>query len=88
MCEGIFRRFLILYLFYMKAYDLVKSEFQFNHLDVSYEFAEYIDYVFIRNRAIFFVFKEGETDTKNPESFIKAYYKDYEFKKIIFLKQE
>lgn len=72
----------------MKAYDLFPSDFEFETLDVSWEFNEYIEFVFIRKRTIFFVFKKGNHKTKNQESFIKEYYKGYDFKHIKFLKQE
>lgn len=72
----------------MKSYDLFPSNFEFDGLDVSAEFNEYIEFVFIKNRTIFFVFKKGEIDTKTQESFILEYYAPYEFKHIKFLKQD
>lgn len=71
----------------MKAYDLFKSGFDFSCLDVSFEFNEYIDFVFIRKRTLFFVFKKDIKETKNQESFILEYYKYYDFKTIKFLRQ-
>lgn len=71
----------------MKTYDLFKSDFYFSCLDVSFEFNEYIDFVFIRKRTLFFVFKKDIKETKNQESFILEYYKYYDFKTIKFLRQ-
>lgn len=72
----------------MKSFKLVKSDFEFRNDDVSFEFNEYIDYVFISNSKMFFVFKNGFA-SKNPKNHIIDYYVCRGWKKsnIIFLNQ-
>jgi hypothetical protein len=70
----------------MKSFELRKSDFEFNHLDESSEFREYIDFVFESKNTIFFVFEKGFTNT-NPEVHIKEYYKSRSSKKVKFLRQ-
>lgn len=70
----------------MKSYQLSKSDFEFSIFDVSTEFKEYIDYVFISEKNIFFVFKKGYKRTKYSKKFILEYYKHWGFKEIKFLK--
>jgi len=71
----------------MKAYDLLKSHFEFNMLDVTMEFNEYIEFVFVRKETLFFVFYKDFKETKNPKGHIKEYYKSRGWKKVKFLKQ-
>jgi len=70
----------------MKAYDLLKNNFQFNETGIESEFKEYIDYVFKSKNTLFFVFKKGFSKTKNPKLHIKESFKESGCK-IKFLKQ-
>lgn len=71
----------------MKAFELTKTDYQFNHLDESSEFKEYIDYVFEGKNTIYLVFKKGWKEFKNPKSHMAKYYKNKGWVKVKFLKK-
>lgn len=71
----------------MKAFELTKTDYEFNHLDESSEFKEYIDYVFESRNTIYLVFKKGHKVFKNPKGHIKRYYKNRGWLKVKFFKQ-
>lgn len=71
----------------MKAFELAKTDYKFNHLDESSEFKEYIDYVFMGKNTIYLVFKKDHKGFKNPKSHITKYYKKLGWVKVKFLKQ-
>jgi len=70
----------------MKSFELLKTDFQFNHLDESDEFKEYIEYVFEYGTTIYLVFIK-DFKYKNPKSHIKEYYKKRGYLKVKFFKQ-
>lgn len=71
----------------MKAFELKKTDYEFNHLDESSEFNEYIDYVFESKNTIYLVFKKDHKGFKKPKSHIKKYYKNKGWQKVKFFKQ-
>lgn len=71
----------------MKAFELIKTDYQFNHLDESSEFKEYIDYVFEGKNTIYLVFKKGYKGFRNPKNHMRKYYKNKGWTKVKFLKQ-
>jgi hypothetical protein len=71
----------------MNAFELIKTHYEFNHLDESSEFKEYIDYVFEGKNTIYLVFKKGNKGFKNPKSHITKYYKSRGWMKVKFFKQ-
>lgn len=71
----------------MKAFELTKTDYEFNHLDESSEFKEYIDYVFEGKNTIYLVFKKEHKGFKNPKSHIVSYYMKRGWLKVKFFKQ-
>lgn len=70
----------------MKAFELTKTDYEFNYLDESSEFKEYIEYVFEGKNTIYLVFKKGFTN-KNTISHVKEYYMSKGWIKVKFFKQ-
>jgi len=71
----------------MKPFELFKTDFEFNSLDESYEFNEFVDYIFLRKNTIFVVFKKEFKKNKNYKSHMTKYYKNRGWIKVKFLKQ-
>lgn len=71
----------------MKAFELIKTDYEFNHLDESTEFKEYIDYVFEGKNTIYLVFdkEHNKENSKTQRSHIKTYYKKKGWLKVKFL---
>lgn len=70
-----------------KFYNLQKTSFEFRNDDVSYEFNEYVDFIFLGKNTLFVVFFKTITkeQSKNQRSHIKKYYADKGERKVKFL---
>ena len=80
---------LVIKLTMTKFKKLSKTDFEFYENDVSSEFKETIDHVFVSKNTLFFVFKKDITTKtiKNVKSHVRNYYKSKGWLKIKFLKQ-
>jgi hypothetical protein len=70
----------------MKAFELTKTNYEFDTHNESGEFKEYIEYVFEGKNTIYLVFKKGFTN-ENPIKHIKKYYMSRGWIKVKFFKQ-
>lgn len=76
-----------------KFFELTETTFELNHLDQSYEFNEFFEYVFQKDNkktVLFFVFKKGKNkkEHKHLIKHVKEYYvKQRGYNKCKFLTQ-